>query len=405
MAKFKYKAQKATGEVYEGEKEAVDKFTLYRELKKEGEIVLSTTEVAVKQSWNIGNYFKFLGGINMRDKITLARNLGSMLEAGLPLSRALSVLERQNKKPKLKELLADLNSSIGKGKTLSEGLGSYPSVFSSLFVSMVRVGEGSGGLSGSLKSVAFQMNTMFELKRKVRGAMIYPIIILIVMLIIGSLLLVYVVPTLTATFKELHTELPASTQLIINVSDFMRDHTILGISMMVIIMGIVYFAMKTSFGHRLFDYLILRTPLISTLVKETNTARTARTLSSLLSAGVPVTNAIVITADVLQNSYYKEVLKNGEAVIEKGSPISGIFAGSQNLFPIFLSEMVAVGEETGKISEMLSEVSTYYEEEVSQKTKNMSTIIEPFLMVFIGAAVGFFAVAMVTPMYSVLDNV
>ncbi len=391
--------------MYEAEREALDKFTLYKDLRKEGDVVLATAEAAPPKKWNIMNYIKFFGRISMHDKITLARNLGSMLEAGLPLSRALSVLERQSKKKKLKELLFDLNDSIEKGKTLSNSLASFPGIFSPLFVSMVKAGEESGGMSSSLKAVAFQMNTLYELERKVRGAMIYPAIILSVMLVIGTLLLIYVVPTLTATFKELHSELPVSTKIVIAVSDFLRSHTFVGIGMLAALIAFVYVFAKTKIGRRSFDFTILHLPIISTIVKETNTARTARTLSSLLVAGVPVTSALAITGDVLQNSYYKEILRKAEKSIEKGSVISAVFMEHEALYPVFLSEMLAVGEETGKISEMLAGVGTFYEDEVAQKTKNMSTVIEPFLMVFIGVVVGFFAVAMITPMYSVLNNV
>ncbi|MDO8590366.1 MAG: type II secretion system F family protein [bacterium] len=403
--KFKFKAQKANGEIYEGEREALDKFALYKDLKKEGDVALSASEVVAKKPLSIMNYFKFVGRVNMHDKIVLARNLGSMIEAGLPLSRALFVLERQSKKKKLKELFFALNDDIKKGKTLSQSMLNFPGVFSSLFISMVKSGEESGGLSGSLKSVAFQIETLYDLERKIRGAMIYPIIILSVMFIIGGLMMVYVVPTLTATFKDLHSELPTSTKIIIAVSDFLHDHTLAGISIILALIAFLYVFAKTKFGRRSFHYTLLHVPIISTIVKETNTARTARTLSSLLSAGVSVTSALSITADVLQNSYYKEVVRKAEASIEKGSPISGIFMEHDELYPIFLSEMLAVGEETGKISEMLSGVATFYEDEVAQKTKNMSTVIEPFLMVFIGAVVGFFAVAMITPMYSVMDNI
>lgn len=403
--KFKFKAQKSTGEIYEGEREAIDKFTLSKDLKSEGDSIISASEVMAPKKFDLMSYFKFFGGIKMHEKIVLARNLGAMLEAGLPLSRALAVMEKQARKQSLKELLATVNNNISKGKTLSQSLADFPEVFSSLFVSMVKAGEESGGLASSLKSVAVQMDNLYDLERKVRGAMVYPAIVMSVMAIIGVLLLTYVVPTLTATFKELNTELPLPTKAIIGVSDFMRDHSILGIIVVLCVIAGIYVSLKTNKGQLVIDFLILRIPIISGIVKETNTARTARTLSSLLSSGVPVTNALKITGEVLQNSYYKAVLLNAETVVQKGSPISGVFLEREDLYPIFLSEMLAVGEETGKISEMLSGVGTFYEDEVSQKTKNMSTIIEPFLMVFIGAAVGFFAVAMITPMYSVLNNI
>lgn len=403
--KFKYKAQKSNGEIYEGEQEAPDKFALYRDLKKQDEIVISVMNDKLKRSWNFQAIFRFFGRINVHDKISFARNLGSMLEAGLALSRAIAVLGKQSKKQKLKEILAIINGNIEKGKTLSETLESFPNLFSSLFVSMVRAGEESGSLASSLKTVASQMDNMYSLERKVRGALIYPSVILCVLFIIGALLLIYVVPTLTATFKDLHSTLPASTQLVITVSDFLRNYTVLSVFILVAVIIGAYVFVRTGFGGRCVDFAILRLPMISNLVKETNTARTARTLSALLSAGVPITRAISITRDVLQNSYYKEVLAKAEIVIEKGAPISSVFAEREDLYPPFLSEMVAVGEETGKLSGMLMEVGSFYEEDVSQKTKDMSTIIEPFLMVIIGAVVGFFAVAMITPMYTVLNNI
>ena len=403
--KFKYKAQKATGDIYEGEQEAPDKFMLYKDLKKQNEVVLTVSEVEPPKSWNVMNRIKFLGRITTHDKITFARNLGTMLEAGLSLSRALSVIERQSKKEKLKELVGKINQSIEKGKTFSDTLGDFPGVFSTLFISMVKSGEESGGLSRALKIVASQMDSTYSLERKVRGAMIYPAVILCVMLVIGGLLLVYVVPTLTATFKELNTELPASTKLVIAASDFLRNDTLLVLAILGVLYVLGHAFLKTKFGLRRFDFLVLRIPIIGNLVKETNAARTARTLSSLLSAGVPVIRAISVTRDVIQNSYYKDILVQAEKTIEKGSPISGIFAGQENLYPAFFAEMVAVGEETGKLSDMLSGVASYYEDEVSERTKDMSTIIEPFLMVIIGVVVGFFAVAMISPAYSLMNSI
>ena len=403
--KFKYKAQKPGGDIYEGEREALDKFTLYKDLKKQNEVVLTVSEVEPSRSWNIMNRIKFFGRVTMHDKIVFTRNLGSMLEAGLSLSRALAVLERQSTKGKLKELFFTLNDSIEKGKTLSETLNNFPNVFPPLFVSMVRAGEESGGLANSLKMIASQTESSYNLERKVRGAMVYPIIVLVVMLAIGALLLVYVVPALTETFEDLNSELPASTKFIIAVSDFLINDTVITLLALAVVFAVGYAFVKTKFGLRRIDFLLLHFPVISVLVKETNTARTARTLSSLLSAGVPVIRALSITGDVLQNSYYKEVLVQAEKSVEKGSPMSEVFSAHEDIYPAFLSEMVAVGEETGKLANMLDGVSTFYEEEVEQKTKNMSTIVEPFLMVVIGVVVGFFAVAMITPMYSVLENV
>lgn len=403
--RFKYKAQKADGEIYEGEREALDKYSLYRDLRKQEEIVVTVSEVKPAKAWNIINRLSFFGRVGPHDKIIIARNLGAMLEAGLSLSRALNVMERQSKKPKLKNLMTALRENVEKGKTLSESLENFPGVFSKLFVSMTRAGEESGSLSGSLKIVASQMDSAYALERKVRGAMLYPGTILSVMLLIGVFMMIYVVPTLSETFKELNSELPTSTKIVIGVSDFLRYNSLLGILIAVVVFSSIYLFLRTKTGRRIADYIILRIPIIGTLDRETNTARTARTLSSLLSSGVPVTRALAITEEVLQNSYFKEVLAQAGKNIEKGIPISKVFMEREDLYPGFLSEMAAVGEETGKLSEMLAGVGAFYEDEVTEKTKDMSTIIEPFLMVVIGVVVGFFAVSMITPMYSVLNNV
>jgi type IV pilus assembly protein PilC len=405
VPKFKFKAQKATGEVYEGVKESADKFVLYHELKEDGDSVISVSEI--KNSWNFHKIaeINLFGKVKLHEKITFARNLGAMVDAGLSISRALSVMERQSKNKKLKQVVEGLSADIREGKTLSEAMKKRPEMFSSLFVSMVKAGEESGSLSESLRGVAKQMDRTYFIQKKVRGALMYPGIILCVMLIIGTLMFIFVVPTLTATFEEIGGELPLSTQFIIALSDFLKNHFLIALMLVIGAIVALYFAARTKKGKRAFDYINLHVPVIGTIVKEVNAARTARTLSSLLSAGVDVVEAIRITGDVLQNSYYKEILQGSEKRVEQGIPVSNVFAEKVKLYPVFVSEMISVGEETGKLGDMLLNVAVYYEDDVEQKTKDMSTIIEPFLMVFIGAAVGFFALSMITPMYSVLNNI
>jgi type IV pilus assembly protein PilC len=248
------------------------------------------------------------------------------------------------------------------------------------------------------------MEKTYLLKRKIRGALMYPGIILTAMIIIGILMLIYVVPTLTATFKELEIDLPASTRAIILISDFLKDHTFIFLFGIFAIVGGLYAWSQDPKGKRSLDYIFLHIPLISNLVRETNSARTARTLSSLLSSGIEVVNALEITKDVVKNSYYKEVLSKAENKIQKGVSLSKIFEEESDIYPIFVSEMVSVGEETGKLSDMFQRVAIFYEEDIDQKTKNMSTIIEPFLMIFIGVVVGFFALSMITPTYSLVGG-
>ena len=216
-------------------------------------------------------------------------------------------------------------------------------------------------------------------------------------------MLIYVVPTLTKTFTELHVELPASTMFIINLSNFAQNHLFISITILVLIFLGIYFGLKTKRGRRMRDWFLLHVPLIAPLVKEVNAARTTRTLASLLAAGVPFVRSLQIVREVVQNSYYQETIEQAEKNIQLGLPISKVFREADNLYPIFVSEMMIVGEETGELGGMLLKVASFYEEEVDQKTKNMSTIVEPFLMVLVGIVVGFFAISMISPMYSLVN--
>lgn len=399
---FTYKAIK-NGEEYENTVDLQDRFSVYEYIKKEGGTVISVEED--DKSYNIKFLTSLFETISANNKIIFTRNLSIMVKSGLPLSRALSVLERQSKNQKFKKTIASVGSDIKKGSSFHEALSKFPEIFSKLLISMVKAGEESGKLAESLSIVSKQMESAYLLKKKIKSALIYPIIIIIVMVIIGVVMLVYVVPTLTKTFDELGVDLPNSTQFVIAVSNFLTNNTIIGFLIIALILFGAFMGFKSKKGKRVFDYILLRIPIISGMVKEVNSARTTRTLSSLLSSGVEVVNALVITKDVVQNSYYKEVLEQSQKDIQKGLPLSKSFIKNEKVYPILVAEMVAVGEETGQLSEMLKQIAEFYEAQVDQKTKNMSTIIEPFLMVFIGIAVGFFAISMVSPIYSISSGI
>lgn len=234
--------------------------------------------------------------------------------------------------------------------------------------------------------------------------MIYPSVVIATLFIIGVLMFIYVVPTLAATFKELNTELPTSTKVIMWISDFLSNHLFIGILSIIAIITAVVITLRTKEGMRGLEFISFKLPIVGDLVRQSNSARTARTLSSLLSSGVDMLEAINITKDVLQNSYYKERLQVAGERVQKGIALSSVFAET-DIYPLLVGDMVEVGEETGKLSEMLLNLAIFYENEVDEATKNMSTIIEPLLMVFIGASVGFFAISMISPMYSVMSNV
>ncbi len=406
MAKFEYSAQKSDGEEYKGIAEATDRFALYEIVRREGGHITSLKEAGTGERWNVDYWFsKFFGRVKEYDKILFSRNLGAMLSAGLSLARALAVMERQTKNRKLVAVIQGLSSEVRRGNSLHEGLAQYSHVFPNLLIAMVKAGEEGGDLAGALASIADGMERMYTIKKKVRGALIYPCIILVAIVGIGFLMMTKVVPTLAQTFAQMHAQLPMSTQVVIGISNFLVANTLLALILVLAVCTAFYLAMKTKPVRRVFDLLIIKTPVIGGIVCEVNAARTSRTLSALLSSGVDVLTALSITGEVVQNSYFRAVLKEASAGISSGKPLSTSFASHEELYPAFVGEMMAVGEETGETNEMLKRLAAFYEDEVDRKTKDMSTIIEPFLMIIIGGAVGFFAVSMISPIYSLSQNI
>jgi type IV pilus assembly protein PilC len=383
-----------------------DRYELYKLVRESGDEIVEIKETATSKGLHmeisLGGLFKRVKTV---EKINFARNLGSMLEAGLALSRALSVLERQSHNKAFKKILVELISDISKGATLSDAMAKHPKIFNQLFISMVHAGEQSGTLAESFKVVSNQMDKSHTLERKVKGALIYPGVILCAMILIGILMFIFVVPTLTKTFTELNVALPFSTRIILGISNLFQNYGLLVLAVIILLgFGFVWWSRQMS-GKRVLHALVLKIPIIGGLIQEVNTARTARTLSSLLGSGVDVVESVNITANVVQNIYFRAVLEKAREAIKKGDLMSKVFAEADKLYPVFIAEMMSVGEETGKTGEMLIGVAHYYEEDVEQKTKDMSTVIEPFLMILIAAGVGFFAVAMISPMYSLVDAI
>ncbi len=403
MALYKYKAKDKEGKIYERAADVKNRAEIYNIIREEGGTLVSIEEA--KSIFSKGLIWNFFSGIKTHQKIIFAKNLGLMMDAGLPVTRALSVMAKQAKGKAMKKLLSDLEEDISHGQTLSESLHKHPRIFSPLFVSMVKAGEESGNVSGALAIVANQMEKTYLLAKKVRGAMIYPAVIIVVMIALAILLLIYMVPTLTATFEGLGVELPLPTRILIASSNFMVDNTFLVLSVLALFVGLSIMFFRSKLGRSITDVVFLRLPAIGEMVREFESARSARTLSSLLGAGVEIIVALDVTIDVLQNHLYKEALGSARSAVEKGEPMSEVFIKHEHLYPRFVGEMVAVGEETGKISEMLKGVADYYEEEVDQKTKNLSTIIEPVLMIIIGIGVGVFAISMLAPTYSLVDYI
>lgn len=408
MAKFTYKGTDSSGAEVEHTVDAADRFAVYAIARTEGHtisLVTATSAFSLKKLFNMEAINAKLSRVKGDELVMMTRNLGSMIVAGLTVSRALSVIERQTKNPKLKQVVQAMVARINKGDSFNESLRDFPDVFNDLYVAMVRAGEESGNLAESLQTLAVQMDRTNTLKKKIKGAMIYPSIVIIVMVVIGILMMIYVMPQITGVFKDMEAELPPTTKVLIAASDFLVQYTLVAIGgMLAALIGFVY-ALKTKWGTIATSWLITRLPVIGNLAKETNAARTARTLSSLLNSGVDVIQSISITEEVLQNVFYKAILKEAAVRVEKGTALSEVFIERNDLYPILVGEMILVGEETGQIAQMLGELAIFYENEVERKTKDLSTIIEPLLMVVIGGSVGFFALALIAPIYSIGNSI
>jgi len=386
--------------------EAASRFAIYGEVEKEGGTVLSIEEgggagfdVMKLASFTIGT------GVKTEERITFTKNLSAMLSAGLTLSRALSVIERQTRNKALKRIVADLEEQVKKGTGFHEALALHANVFSKLFIAMTKAGEESGTLAEALKVVARQMDRSYTLSKKIRGAMIYPCIILSAIVVIGILMLIYVVPTLSATFKDLGVELPLATRIIVSTSDFMAHHVVIVFAGVLLFFGGILAFVKSKIGGTIILNVSLLLPVIGELVRETYAARAARSMASLLSSGVEMLNALAIAEEVVGDNKFGKVIGEALVRVKKGEQLSAAFEDHPKLYPFFIADMIAVGEETGKVADMLSQVAEYYETDVEDKTKDLSTIIEPMLMLVIGVFVGIFAIAMISPIYSLSSKI
>jgi type IV pilus assembly protein PilC len=408
MATFTYTGEDREGAKVQQTVTANDRFEVYAIAREQGHTVAlieDNSSFSVKKLLNVEKINYHLSRVKQDELVMVTRNLGSMLTAGLTVTRALSVIERQSKNPRLKGVIKQVIEKINKGGQFNEAIKEYPEVFDDLYVAMVRAGEESGRLAESLKTLAIQMERSSNLKKKIKGAMMYPSIVLTVMVVIGVLMMIFVMPKITGVFKGMGQELPTTTKFLIGLSDFFANYAVFAISGMIAIIGGFIYFLRSKWGKIATSWLVPRLPVIGQLAKETNSARTARTLSSLLNSGVDVMQSIEITEEVVQNVFYKKVLRDARARVEKGTALSEVFIERNDLYPILVGEMILVGEETGQISGMLGELAIYYESEVERKTKDLSTIIEPLLMVVIGGSVGFFALALIAPIYSISESI
>jgi len=385
--------------------EAADQQHLALILKEQGFLLIKAELKKEGIVQNKIDFSLFEGGISLSDKMMFTRNLQVMISSGLNLPKALQTLAKQTKSKKFRKALVDIAGQITRGKNFSEALKNYPEIFSELFQNMIKVGEETGGLDNALNILSRQIEREYELKSKIKSALIYPAVIICSMLGIGVLMLIMVVPKLSQTFDELGVELPVSTKIVIGIGNFLAQNWLFFIVIVVFLCILFYFLSKKPKFKKAIDLVSLKAPTISALIKKTNSAYTVRTLSSLIAAGVPIVKSLEIVSGSLDNSYYKEAILDVAEKVRKGEKLSAAFDVHQDIYPLLVLQMLQVGEETGESSNILGRLADFFEEDINNETKNLVSVIEPVLMLIIGATIGFFAISMVQPMYSMLGSI
>ncbi len=401
-----YTAKNFSGETKGGEMNVKDERDLAGQLRMEGFTLTSFKELEEEKDNKIAvRFFDRFFTVPLVEKMVFTRNLSVMIASGLPLSRALKNITSQLKNKKFVKILEKVQEDIQAGSMFADGLAKYPGVFNELFVNMIRVGESGGNLEEVLNILAVQLEKEHELVSKIRGALIYPAVIIVAMIGIGILMMIYVVPQLTDVFKDLGSELPPTTQFILNTSSLLRENLLLVIMGTLVSIILLRFLFATNSGRKIMGLMLIHIPVIRNLVVKSNCARFARIYSSLLKSGVPAVESLKILSRTLSNFYYKRALEHATESIQKGVSLSKVIYAEKNIFPVLVPQMIEVGEETGKTEAVLLKLAEFYEEEINQFTKNISSVIEPVLMIIIGSAVGFFAISILQPMYSVLESI
>ena len=347
----------------------------------------------------------FLSRITSKDKIFFVQNLQVMIKSGLPLDRSLRTLAEQTRNQQFKKVIGDLASGTEKGVAFADSLKKQSAVFGGLFVSMVEAGEASGRLEDVLKELYLQIKKLHELKTKIIAAMIYPLIVVTAMVGIGIGMMIFVVPKITSLFEQMKAQLPLATRVLIKVSNFVVENGILTFIAALLLVAAVAFSLKWEPSKRYWHALFLKLPVFGPIVKKVNLAKFARTLSSLIKTDIAIVKSFEITAQVLGNRLYRSSLLDSAPALKEGVSLTEVLKKHPALYPPVIVQMTAAGEETGSVDEVLGEMAGFYEDEVDQIMKTLPSIIEPLLILVLGAAVGVMAVAIIMPMYTLTQYI
>ncbi|MEJ0021483.1 MAG: type II secretion system F family protein [Candidatus Doudnabacteria bacterium] len=400
---FQYTARNKAGVIQKDIMQAMNERAVVDALRAQG--LLPTSIKAVHQAFDIGHLFQIFRPIKLIDRITFIKNLGVMIKAGLPATRSLKVLAAQTPNPRFAKIVNEVAAQVESGTSLADAMAKYPNVFSGIFVSMVRAGEMSGNLEQNLTYLAEQMQRDYDLVSKARGALTYPIMVLIALAIVGYLMLTFVLPKLTSTFTDLNVVLPLPTRIVIGLVDVFAHYGIFILLGTVLAVAGFFYWRSTMGGKKVLHKLVLYTPVISGIVIKINLARFVRVFASLIKSGMTIVEALEVSSNVVGNIYYQRTILDAASKVKIGSPLTTAFKKEPKLFSNLVIQMMEVGEESGTTDVVLEEVANFYEQEVDQTMKNLSSILEPLIMMVMGVAVGFLAVALIMPIYNISSSI
>lgn len=399
MRQFLYKAKNKQGEDVKGIIETVDKKQAAKLLREKGYLVINLKE---KQSFELLSQLSFLNKISGQDIAVFTRQLGIMIKTGLTLTDALHILKREAK-PQLAEILETVVEDIESGNSLYEALKPHQKVFTKTYLSLVRSGETSGKLDEVLVRLADNLEKRQEFHSKVKGALIYPAIVVLGMVAVALIMMIFVIPKLTSMYDDFGVTLPLPTKILIGVSNFMANYWY--VLFIAIGLGIYVFKKwrETEKGRATVDKWILEFPIIGDVVAKSILTQLTQTMSLLVSAGVPIIDALEILSETSNNYLFETSINTVTSRLEKGVPLATSFS-SYEIYPPLFIQMVSVGEETGKLGEVLEKVSYHFEMETETAVKGLTSSMEPLMMVVLGVGVGFLVISIITPIYQLTSS-
>jgi type IV pilus assembly protein PilC len=401
MPVFVWKGTTSNGEIQKGKIEAQDEQAVRRLLRQQR---VSPSKIKAKSKDLLENIAFFQTKVAQKDIVIFTRQLSTMIDAGLPLIQGLEVLAGQQENKTLKKILLDTKSDVESGSTFADALKKHPKQFDRLFCNMIAAGEMGGILDDVLKRLADYMEKAQRLKRKVKGALIYPIIVLAISALVIGVILIFVIPVFEQMFAEFGGSLPVPTQMVVNLSNFVKSYFLVIIGAVVVMVFLFKKYYKTKKGRRVVDRLILKSPVFGPLLRKVAVAKLTRTLGTLIDSGVPILETLNVAAGTAGNKMVEEAIYNVRSSISEGRTIAQPLAES-GIFPAMVVQMVSVGETTGALDQMLNKIADFYDEEVETAVDTLTSMIEPFMIVFLGGTVGSIIIAMYLPIFSMAGAV